>query len=103
LEDLELKFTSYISWHSRAAHSGLDADACLESDPAHQLFDELSTLAMQKEGRFPELRQLTLTEDGEKPFLVKCCHAEYALEDLENKGVHVAQHDWYRQSTETWS
>lgn len=103
LEGLELKFTSYISWHSRAAHSGLDADACLESDPAHQLFDELSTLAMQTEGRFPELRQLTLAGDGEKPFLVKCCHAEYALEDLENKGVHVVQHDWYRQSTETWS
>lgn len=103
LEVLELKFTAYISWHSRAAHSGLDTDACLESDPAHQLFDELSTLAMQKEGQFPRLRQLALTEDGEKPFLVKCCHAEYALKDLENKGVHVVQHDWCRQSTETWS
>lgn len=103
LEDLELKFTSYISWHPRAAHSGLDVAACLESDPAHQLFDELSTLAMHKEGQFPRLRQLTLVGDGEKPFLLKCCHAEYALEDLENKGICVVQHDWYRQSTEIWS
>ncbi|KEQ67865.1 uncharacterized protein M437DRAFT_37342 [Aureobasidium melanogenum CBS 110374] len=103
LEDLELKFTSYISWHSRAAHSGLSADACLESDPAHQLFDEISTLAVQKEGSFPAFRKLTLTGDGEKPFLVKCCHVDYALDDLENRGVHVVQRDWYRQSTETWS
>lgn len=102
LEVLELKFTSHISWHSRATHSGLEADACLVSDPAHQLFDELSTLAMQKEGQFPVLRQLILTGDGEKPFLVKCCHAEDALKDLENKGIRVIQNDWYRQSTETW-
>lgn len=102
LETLELKFTILTSWHSRPAHSDLDADACLMTDPAHQLFDELSMLAVQKGEWLPGLKQVALTGDGDRPFLVKCKHAGYALEDLEHSGVHVVQNDWYRESKEAW-
>lgn len=102
LETLGLKFSILTSWHSRPAHSDLDADACLMTDPAHHLFDELSVLAMQKGDWFPGLRQVALTGDGDKPFLVKCKHAEHALEDLELSGVHVVQDNWYRESKEVW-
>jgi hypothetical protein len=102
LETLELKFTILTSWHSRPAHSDLDADACLMSDPAHQLFGELSILAMQKGEWFPELRQVALTGYGDRPFLVKCDHAELAVKDLKNSGVHVVQGDWFRESREAW-
>lgn len=102
LEILELRFTILTSWHSRPAHSDLDADACLMTDPAHQLFDELSMLALQKGEWVPGLRRLTLTGDGDRPFLVKCKHAEHVLRDLENSGVHVVQDNWYRESKEAW-
>jgi hypothetical protein len=102
LETLELKFTILTSWHSRPAHSELDVDACLVSDPAHQLFDELSMIAMQKGEWLTELKQITLTGDGDRPFLVKCVHAEDALGELESSGVHVVQGDWYRESKEAW-
>lgn len=102
LETLGLKFTILTSWYSRPAHSDLDADACLVSDPAHQLFDELSMLAIQKGQCLPGLRRLTLTGDGDRPFLVKCKHAEYVLKELENSGVHVVEGNWYRESKEAW-
>jgi len=72
------------------------------TDPAHQLFDELSMLAMQMGEWLPGLKQVTLTGDGDRPFLVKCKHTEYALEDLEHSGVHVVQSNWYRDSKEAW-
>jgi hypothetical protein len=99
LETLELKFTMSTSWHSL---SDLDPDACLVSDPAHKLFDELSTIAMQKGYWFTKLRQLTLSAYKEIPFLVKCEHAEATLEELDNSGVKVVQGDWYRESREDW-
>jgi hypothetical protein len=59
-------------------------------------------LAMQKGEWLVELRQITLTGDGDRPFLVKCVHAENALKELENCGVHVVQGNWYRESKEAW-
>lgn len=100
LETLELKFAMSTSWHALSAN--LDPNACLMSDPAHRLFDELSMIAMQKGYWFTELRQLTLTAYKETPFLVKCEHAEAALEELENSGVRVVQGDWYRESRKDW-
>ncbi|CAD0106093.1 unnamed protein product [Aureobasidium uvarum] len=102
LQGLELKFTILTSWHSRPAHSDLDTEACLISDPAHQLFDELSTLAIQKDGQFSGLHRLTLTGDGDRAFLVRCRHADDALKDLEDNDVQVVQRDWCRQSKEAW-
>ena len=102
LQELTLKFTILTSWHPRPAHSDLEANECLLSDPAHRFFDELSEMAMCKEEFFPSLKQLILTEDGERPFLVKCVHTEHSLEDLRSSGIQVVQGDWYRQSRETW-
>ncbi|THX25742.1 hypothetical protein D6D12_06704 [Aureobasidium pullulans] len=102
LRDLTLKFTILTSWHPRPAHSELQTNECLLSDPAHRFFDELSEMAMCKEEFFPSLKQLRLTEDGERPFLVKCVHTKHSLEDLGSSGIQVVQGDWYRQSKETW-
>jgi hypothetical protein len=67
------------------------------SDLAHQLYDELTTLAMHKGNWFSELRQLTLTGDEEeRPFLVKCRHAEIALGDVEDSGINIVEGKWHR-------
>jgi hypothetical protein len=97
LETLELKFTISTTWHSRPVQTELDSEDCVGSDLAHQLYDELTTLAMHKGNWFSELRQLTLTGDEEeRPFLVKCRHAEIALGDVEDSGINIVEGKWHR-------